>query len=494
MNIIEAIQDKNLIGDEISEYQEVLLRAIYGLDMRGKQRRIFQSCTGRKYRRGKEYSEVTAVCGRRSGKSDKIAGNIAVYEAVIKGHEKNLSPGESGIVLVVAQTERLAHVCFRYILAKLEDSPILSKMIVEAKAKEIGLNNGITIACYPCSFRSIRGLSMVCAICDEVAFWRVEGFNPDYEVINAIRPGMSTFPDAKLIKISTPYANQGVIWDDWSNRLRRDGLLVWKATSWEMNPTIPEKAFQRERERDPETFNREYGAEFTGSIKTFLPWELIEPNVVFNRMELPPVPDNRYLFVMDEAYKSRDKFTWGCVHKKDGKIIWDLLRGESRPRGTWIFDDIAKTMKLYRATRVCADQFSSVPTEEHLRARGIYLERIPFTGASKPRIYRSFKEQLRAGQVELLDHPDSLKEIRGLERRITGSGHMQVTAPSGFHDDYADIIALGSFKISHHSLPIFIARSDPEPLTIRNRWGFQHETGRLFDRSTDVSDIVRRHV
>jgi hypothetical protein len=473
-----------LLGDEISEYQEVLLRAIYGLDMRGKQRKIFHSCTDQKYKRGREYSEVTAVCGRRSGKSDKIAGNIAVYEAVFKRHEKYLSPGESGIVLVVAQTERLAHVCFRYILAKLESSPILSKMIVEAKAKEIDLNNGITIACYPCSFRSIRGLSVVCAICDEVAFWRVEGFNPDYEVINAIRPGMSTFPDAKLIKISTPYANQGVIWDDWSNRLRRDGLLVWKATSWEMNPTIPEKAFQMERERDPETFSREYGAEFTGSIKSFLSWEIVEPNIVIGRRELPPVPGNRYLFVMDEAYKSRDRFTWGCVHKKDGKVIWDLLRGESNPRGTGIFDDIAFTMKLYKATRIYADQFSSVPTEEHLKTRGIYLERFTFTGSSKPRIYRNFKEQLRTVQVELLDHPESLKELRALESRITGSGHMQVTAPSGFHDDFADIIALGSFKAFDQGEPAYTTSSDPEPTPRRNLLGLRRERGRLFARPT----------
>jgi hypothetical protein len=90
------------------------------------------------------------------------------------------------------------------------------------------------------------------------------------------------------------------------------------------------------------------------------------------------------------------------------------------------------------------------------------------------------KEQLRTGQVELLDHPESLKELRALESRITGSGHMQVTAPSGFHDDFADILALGSFKAFDWTGSACIAWADPEPTPIRRLVDKHSRKMRLF--------------
>jgi len=53
-----------------------------------------------------------------------------------------------------------------------------------------------------CSFRSIRGRSLVCAIFDEIAFWQSDGANPDREILAAVRPGQATIPDSKLIVIS----------------------------------------------------------------------------------------------------------------------------------------------------------------------------------------------------------------------------------------------------------------------------------------------------
>ena len=93
---------------------------------------------------------------------------------------------------------------------------------------EIDLDNGITIACYPCSQITIRGLRVVAAVLDELGFWRdeVTAANPAEDVLNALRPAMATFTNHKLIKISTPYRKEGVLWRDYKERAERD-YLVW---------------------------------------------------------------------------------------------------------------------------------------------------------------------------------------------------------------------------------------------------------------------------
>ena len=183
---------------------------------------------------------------------------------------------------------------YDYILARLEGSPTLRRLIAgEPRADEVELTNGITISVWPCSFRSIRGISIVCGVCDEIAFWKdaTTNANPASEVLKAIRPAMATFPTAKLIKISSPFAKQGVIWEDFQARHKRDDLLVWRLDSATMNPSLDHNFLAGEQSRDPEFFAREYLAEFWESASGFLPPEMVDAAIVPSRYELAPNPD-----------------------------------------------------------------------------------------------------------------------------------------------------------------------------------------------------------
>ena len=86
-------------------------------------------------------------------------------------------------------------------------------MIVSEKADEIELKNGVVILVKASDFRGIRGLTIVCAIADEISFWDAVGANPDREVLAAIRPGMMTIPTSKLLCISSPYAESGAMFE-----------------------------------------------------------------------------------------------------------------------------------------------------------------------------------------------------------------------------------------------------------------------------------------
>jgi len=298
----------------MSTAQEAALRAVYGLPLNGKQLAAAKQCCGSAWQPGVENREAAFICGRRSGKSDKIASNVAIYEAFFRDH--NLSAGETGVVLLLAQNMRQAKVVKNYIEGKIKRSPVLRQHISGVRAQELELDNGIIIAIHPASFRSIRGLSVVCCICDEIAFWWTEdGYaNPDVEVIRAVRPAMATFDHGKLLLVSSPYTMTGVLYDIWRERVTDPDVLVWRAPTSMMNPTVPAKFLAREQRRDPENYRREYEAEFTEAVSSFLSSDDIERCVVRHRDELPADQDKyHYVATIDAAFKG-DRFTMAVVH------------------------------------------------------------------------------------------------------------------------------------------------------------------------------------
>ena len=72
-------------------------------------------------------------------------------------------------------------------------NPMLAKLVESEKAESVDLTNRVTIQVMTCSYRSIRGFTVVAAICDEIAFWRSEenSANPATEVLRAIRPALA---------------------------------------------------------------------------------------------------------------------------------------------------------------------------------------------------------------------------------------------------------------------------------------------------------------
>lgn len=459
ITIIEAIRDPNILGDTLAPAQEAALRAMYGLPLEGEQRELAEQCAGLSWAEGEEYREAAFICGRRSGKSDKLASNVAIYEAFFRDH--NLSAGETGIVLLLAQNMRQAKVVKGYIEGKINRSPVLRRHIVASRAQELELDNGITIAIHPSSFRSVRGLSVVCCICDEIAFWWTEDSyaNPDVEVIRAVRPALATFPHGKLLMVSSPYTMTGVLWDAWQGREKDNQTLVWHAPTRLMNPTVPDKFLKREQERDPENYRREYEAEFTEAVSSFLPIEMIEQCVVEGRAELPPDKDeHHYVAAVDAAFKG-DTFTLCIAHsdKERGKIVIDLLAGwlgskEHPLRLSEVVPQIKEMCSRYNVHYLKGDQFGAEPLRDAFEREQITFEEYTFTNQSKADLYATLRTRIMDGAIELLDHPTSVRELRGLEVENLPGGSMRVrhARHARAHDDYADAIALAVFEAKDH--------------------------------------------
>ena len=172
---------------------------------------LFKQCTGRTKSFEEPAGEGWLICGRRSGKSF-IASLIATYLAAFCDYSPYLAPGERGVVMVLAANCRQARVIFRYLAAFFDAIPLLAAMVVSRTAESTELENRVVIEVHTASFRSVRGHTVVAAICGEIAFWMLEeSRNPDVEILDALRPAMATIPGAILLCLSSPYARRGAL-------------------------------------------------------------------------------------------------------------------------------------------------------------------------------------------------------------------------------------------------------------------------------------------
>jgi hypothetical protein len=207
-----------------------------------------------------------------------------------------LQPGERATVLVIACDRRQARVIFRYIRGLLRGVPMLAAMIERETSESFDLSNGISIEVAAASYRTTRGYALAAALCDEIAFWPSDdAAEPDYEILDALRPGMATIPGAMLLCASSPYARKGALWDAWRKHHAKDGdpILVWHAPTRTMNPTVPQSIIDAAFERDPASAAAEWMATFRADVETFIAREVVERKQARNtatraRMKLLP--------------------------------------------------------------------------------------------------------------------------------------------------------------------------------------------------------------
>lgn len=258
VTILDAIRDSHLFApwfkDEATwRAWQAFLAALFALPMTPEQLAMYQRCTGRTQLPAAPVSEGWLVCGRRAGKSFTLA-LIAVFLACFRDWQPYLAPGERATVMVIATDRKQARVIFRYIRALLSNVPMLARMIERETLEAFDLSNSVSIEVQAASYRSTRGYTIVAALCDEIAFWPTDNAaEPDYEIINALRPGMATIPGAMLLCASSPYARRGALWDARRRHFGKDGdpILIWQAETRTMNPTVPQRVIEEAMERDP---------------------------------------------------------------------------------------------------------------------------------------------------------------------------------------------------------------------------------------------------
>jgi hypothetical protein len=420
----------------------VFLRALFGLRMSPSDRELYKQCTGRDDLPSGGVREAWLICGRRAGKSFVLA-LIAVFLACFCEWSRYLSPGERGTIMVLAADRRQARTIYRYAHALLTRVPMLAQLVERETAEAIDLNNGVTIEIMAASYRSVRGYTLIAALCDEVAFWRADdSANPDAEIIAALRPAMATIPDAMLLCASSPYARRGVLWDAFRRHFGRSGspLLVWKADTRTMNPTVPQSVIDEAMEADPASANAEYGAQFRTDVETYIAREVVDAAVVPDRFELPPLRGTNYIAFVDPSGGTSDSMTLAIAHREErDRVILDAVR-ERRP--PFSPDDVVlefvSLLKNYNIQTVSGDRYAGEWPRERFRVHGIAYD---VAEQSKSDLYRDLLPILNSGRAELLDVPRLASQLCSLERRTARGGRDSIDHAPGAHDDLANSVA-----------------------------------------------------
>ncbi|MCX5884608.1 MAG: hypothetical protein NT096_01625 [Proteobacteria bacterium] len=444
VNIIEAIQDSNLLGGVFKKLDTwcswiVALKAIFALPLSEEDLILYQKCTGRQIVPQKPFKEVYFVVGRRGGKSF-ICAIIAVFLAIFKDFSPYLAPGERGTIMIVAVDRKQAGIILRYIRAMLF-FPLFRKYIENVKQEEIELTNKINISVHTCSFRAVRGYTIVAAILEESAFWRVEGANPDHEIYTALKPAMMTIPESLLLSISTPYSKQGLLWENYREFFGTEDeeVLVWQASSLLMNPSLSTKMIEKQRAKDPQAAKAEWDGEFREDLEQFLSLEIVERCVIPGRVELPYLDKFSYSGFCDPSGGGADNFTLSIGHQEDEKMIQDLLRA-TKGDPYQIVKEYAGILKKYHINEVSGDRYAAAWVSEAFQRAGINYQPSEF---NKSEIYLEALPFLNAGMTELLDSRELVKELIQLERRRGSSGKDIIDHPKSIgggvpHDDRAN--------------------------------------------------------
>jgi len=469
LGITEFIAHPDLLNDRsLSKGQKTFLKSTYGLPLDAEELDLYKHASGRQTYTPVEHSEATCIAGRRGGKTGKIASTMAIYEAF---RDHGVPPGEEAFVMLLAPTVKQARIAFRCIRSYLRGSRVLSKHIVSVTKDEIVLDNSITIGCYASTYDGVRGRTIVAAICDEMAFWPHDeaAANPDEEVLAALRPGMATVRNPKLLKISTPFAKQGVLWKEYQRRSELD-FPVLQFSSAELNPTLKPSILEKERNRDEGKFCREYLAEFVDSINGWIVPELLEPCIVRGRLEVPYKSDVTFLAVADPAFV-HDDFALAVLSRgDDGRIVVHrVVRWSGTKAAPLGHEDVLAQVKSilteYQINSLTGDQHCFDVIRQLLERLGVHYRKYNFDARTRAEIFANLRHLLSQRKIELLDNPELVRQLRNLQEHRTDRGQVDIRPGGGGKDDLAVAVALAASELSKQpAAPSPFLVSGPPPL------------------------------
>jgi len=460
----EVIAGPQLMGGlwtkHLSLPQQVALKAFYGLPLEGRELDIwaifndqvtydelgYPLSTQPLPYTPREYDQLVGILGRRSGKSSAITAFAALYEILFGGHLAYVKPGQDVVVPYIAQDLATAKANMIFIALMANDAPLLRKQILTASRDRIDFKNGIVVTPEPPAIKTGRGIAVPLVIMDEVGFWyrTAEAANPDYEVQRAVSFAQSQFPRAKQFIISTPYTEEGLLYEYWKagtagrhidpeDRLEyEDALVIQSSTAAMENPVITRKKLQKLKNQDPDAFIRESLCRFVSAISGFFAVELVERATKGHgkgrtrsqneAQGLRPL----YVAAMDPAFR-HDSFAFAIFHMDpDGTVVQDILktwtpdskRGERLDPAT-IIDEIAHLTKEWGISVVYSDQYQLEALQQ------LALRHLP---AADPAPEKDERAGQRANRC-----PHRAPRRRGLRHR---PGHQRRPAPHA-HDGAA---------------------------------------------------------
>jgi hypothetical protein len=461
VSILDVIADKfpRFMGESFAGWRAILAAA-FGLPVEDME--LIEKLTKRTRLPLRQVAELYLVCGRRAGKS-LVCALLAVYFTCYRSYP-NLIPGETAQFVVVSASKQQAKAVKRYFLGLLRTRPELAAMIVGETDESVSLSNGIDLVVLAGNYRTVRSGTIISSLIDEAAFLRNEedgSSNTDEELVGALLPGMATIDDAMLMVLSSPYREQGILFDAYREHFGNDAsddVLVVQADTRSLNPTIKQSVIDRLYAKDPAKAASEYGAAFRTDLADFIPRAVVEACVSPGVELRAPVPGRVYAAHVDPAGGTgQDSFTLAIASNVNGKAVLDLLL-EYRPpfKPSEVIAQIVAACRAYRVERVVGDSYAGGFSGEQFQKNGMVYEKC---SRNRSQLYLDVLPLLNSASVDLLDDKRMVAQFANLERRTAKGGKDSVDHKPGSHDDLVTSVAGALVAVGASDAPQFRVRN-----------------------------------
>jgi hypothetical protein len=219
----------------------------------------------------------------------------------------------------------------------------------------------------------------------------------------------------------------------------RAGVLVVRAPSRLLNPSLSEGALERAREADPQNAKAEWDAEFRNDIADYVTRAAVEACVEAGVFERPPKREWFYHAFVDPSGGAVDSMTLALAHKEGETALLDAVR-EVRPpfNPEAVVDEFAALVRRYRVSTVRGDRYAGEWVATRFRAAGVNLEP---SDRSKSELYLDLLPIINSGGAALLDNERMVAQLVSLERKTARGGRESIDHPPGGFDDIANAVA-----------------------------------------------------
>jgi hypothetical protein len=417
------------------------------------------------------------ACARRTGK-DSVASAVAAFAGATFDGQDRLRPGERAQIYCLACDRDQSRICLDYIRSYFQDIPALAAMVERETKYGFALNNGVDIVVATNSFRAVRGKPILLAVLDEAAFMSSDtSANPDTELYAALRPGMLTIPNSRIIIISSPYRKAGLLWDRYRKFFGRDddNTLVIQANVRQLNPTISQAQIDAETEEDPASAVSELQGQFRDDLSALLTIELIESAVDKGVLVRAPQPNIAYHCGVDPSGGVHDSFTAAVSHAdKDNNIILDGLLEIKAPFDPDVaVEQVAGLIKSYGINSCTGDKYAAQFVVSAFAKHGVVYRH---SERDRSKIYQDVLACFTSGRARLLDTPKArlVVQFAGLQRETTSMGRDKIDHAPGQKDDLCNSASLAMVLAS--SAPPKTTFAPPIVIT-KSEMGFDANTG-----------------
>jgi hypothetical protein len=273
-----------------------------------------------------------------------------------------------------------------------------------------------------------------------------------------------------LIGISTPYRKSGLLYRKFreSYGVDDDDVLVIRAPSIVMNPTLDQVVIEQEIAADPAKNKAEYLAEWRDDISGWAPRELIESAVDYGVVVRPPRSDIYYRAFIDVSGGVRDSAACAIAHREDETAVLDCLVEVPSPHDpNAATRQMADVIKSYGLTDATGDKYAAQWTVEAFAKYGITYQH---SERDRSAIYLECLPLFTSGRVRLLDHKRLVGQFASLERRTSSLGRDRVDHGPNGHDDLCNAAA-GALVMGEDPLAIWDRLGeDSTPIFVPAGW------------------------